>query len=260
MAKSVWSNKASVPAPANPICGKNSALCTECAKAKITLTKGRRTCVLTKGKTCPPPPKPNQTPASTPQKPKPGKPESKPTGGCIPGKGKKCKRQTEVATTHEIADSGDVGLVSRANFNIPMDALKLGAWDAGDNIKSNQFSACTFVAIYDRDQYVAAHIPPGWFQQPDVTESAIIAEYLSKMSGALRKNPLSGIKAGYVFYRTSLPAEDLKAIKDMFAAHGVIPRVKSYTYQMGTRGYQIEVSREKEQLTFGPEIKEALMA
>jgi hypothetical protein len=141
-----------------------------------------------------------------------------------------------------------------------MNALETGSWDAGDKIESNQFSACNFVAIYDRDSYVAAHIPPGWFDKPDVSESAIIAEYLRNMSAALRKNPLSGAKAGYIFYRTSLPAEDLKAIKDMFTAHGVIPRVKSYTYQMGTRGYQIEVSREKEQLTFGPEIKEAVMA
>jgi hypothetical protein len=217
--------------------------------------------VPTKGKPCPPlPPKPVQAPATTPQRPKPAKPASKPIGGCIPQKGKPCKRQTEVTTTYDIADSREAGLESRANFVIPMSALETGSWDAGDKIESNQFSACNFVAIYDRDQYVAAHIPPGWFDKPDVSESAIIAEYLRNMSAALRKNPLSGAKAGYIFYRTSLPAEDLKAIKDMFTVHGVIPRVKSYTYQMGIRGYQIEVSREKEQLTFGPEIKEALMA
>jgi hypothetical protein len=139
-----------------------------------------------------------------------------------------------------------------------MNALESGSWDAGDKIESNQFSACTFVAIYDRDQYVAAHIPPGWPEKPDMSESAIIADYLNNISTALKKNPLSGIKAGYVFHRKSLPAEDLKAIKDMFDAHRVIPKVKSYTYQMGSKGYEIEVSREQEQLTFGPAIKETL--
>ena len=140
-----------------------------------------------------------------------------------------------------------------------MDTIKIGSWDAGDIIKSNQFSACTFVAIYDRDQYVATHIPPGSLTQPELSESDIIAAYLTKIKTALKKDPLSSTKAGYFFYRADLSAANQKAIKDMFAAYGVVARAKSYTYQSGTRGYQIEVSRALEQLTFGPAIKEDLM-
>ena len=173
--------------------------------------------------------------------------------------GKQRKRQIKVTTTQEHNDSEIAKLDSRVNFDVPMDACKLGSWEAGDIITSSQFSACTFVAIYDRDQYFAAHIPPGSFQQADLPERSAIAAYLSKINGALRKSPLSGTKAGYVFHRTNLPTEDLKAIRDMFTAQGIVPRVKSYTFQEGTSGYRIEVSRKLEQLTFGPAITETLM-
>ena len=150
-------------------------------------------------------------------------------------------------------------LVSRVNYNIPMYAFEEKSWAAGDTIGSEQISACTFVAIYDQDQFIAAHIPPGQLQPQEVDESPLIAWYLNKFTSALRQHPLSGMKGGYFFHRTSLPEKDQRAIKNMFSAHGIVPKVKPYTYQPGSRGYGVVVSRTREELTFNPDIRESLM-
>ncbi|KAI1361871.1 hypothetical protein F5Y08DRAFT_355767 [Xylaria arbuscula] len=118
-----------------------------------------------------------------------------------------------------------------ARADIPMNAIGSGSWKGGDVLESHGLSVCTVMALWDKDHWIMAHIPPAREDGNGglaATGQDLVDEYKGKFDDRYEEQSWDE-PVGYLLVSEYL-ADDLKTnLEDWFKDRDITPTVETYT-------------------------------
>lgn len=127
-----------------------------------------------------------------------------------------------------------------------MDDYKTEAWTGGDDLVTKGLSRCTALALWDKDHFFLAHIPPGRLQNGQIVSTSLdlISEYTNRLTTTWNSRAWSKPR-GLLLASAYMGSEEKQALEHWFSGKLINVDIKHYTEDDYEDGYGVlRISRE----------------
>ncbi|KAI0514358.1 hypothetical protein F5B22DRAFT_611263 [Xylaria bambusicola] len=117
-----------------------------------------------------------------------------------------------------------------ARVDIPMNAIGSGSWKGGDVLESHGLSVCTVMALWDKNHWIMAHIPPAREGNDGglaATGQDLVDEYKSKFDDRYSDEDWDE-PVGYLLVSKYLDGDLKTNLEDWFKDRDIEPTVETY--------------------------------
>ncbi|KAI1176160.1 hypothetical protein F4777DRAFT_280087 [Nemania sp. FL0916] len=117
-----------------------------------------------------------------------------------------------------------------ARADVPMNAIGSGSWKKGDVLETHGLSVCTVIALWDKNHWIMAHIPPareGSNGALAATGQDLVDEYKGKFTDRYNGQDWDG-PVGYLLVSKYLDGDLKNNLADWFRERNINPTVETY--------------------------------